>query len=82
MAYRWVWPEGVVLFSNTIVNISSEYGTSPIYYYFLIVIPKTLHIWLLPALLGVFSCKHPLYSIQDSSCSLTPGPSRLTSRNS
>lgn len=39
---RWLYPEGEVLYFNTVLNKSHEWGTLPYYWYFAIAIPKTL----------------------------------------
>jgi len=55
---QWVWPEGVVLFFNTVQNKSSEWGTMPFHWYFSNVLLKTLNVsllWVACGLLGV-SC--------------------------
>ena len=39
---RWLWPEGEVLFFNTVENKSAEWGVSPWWWYFAVAIPKTL----------------------------------------
>lgn len=50
---KWVWPEGTVLYSNTVLDMSAEYGLSPWHWYWLSALPRAL---LLTALFTPMAC--------------------------
>lgn len=49
---RWLWPEGEVLYFNTVLNKSKEWGVSPMNWYFTSALPRMLHVAYPMAFLG------------------------------
>eukprot|EP00887_Chlorella_sp_A99_P007688 scaffold20.g7688.t1 len=49
---RWLWPEGEVLYFNTVLNRSHEWGVYPWPWYFTSALPRALHAAYPLALLG------------------------------
>jgi alpha-1,6-mannosyltransferase len=60
---RYVWPEGVVLFFNTVQNKSIEWGVMSWHWYLSNAIPKALHISIPLAILGISGLRHPFYDL-------------------
>lgn len=65
---RLTWPEGVVLFYNTALNKSSEWGVSPWHWYFATALPKALNFSLPFVLLPVLGLRAPVRPVPGSHC--------------
>ena len=55
-----LWPEGVVLFFNTVENKSSAWGVMPFHWYFTSALPRSLHVCILWIICGLFGFRYPL----------------------
>lgn len=51
---RWLWPEGIVLFFNTVENKSSEWGVMSWHWYLSSALLKSLHLNLVFVMIGIF----------------------------
>eukprot|EP01038_Epipyxis_sp_PR26KG_P012544 gene12544-16822_t len=60
---RYLWPEGIVLFFNTIENKSSEWGVQPFHWYFTNALLKSLNIAGLWCIIGILGIKYPIQTI-------------------
>eukprot|EP01036_Dinobryon_divergens_P027175 gene27175-35901_t len=56
---KLLWPEGVVLFFNTVENKSSAWGVMPYHWYFTSALPRSLHVCILWIICGLCGFRYP-----------------------